>query len=1073
MFDDNNTDDAYKQTTNGRTYERVVFEGSKITIRCPHARKIMSKGAIIKSDDDEYYSEEKQYDDSNNNNNNKEEDKQNSFNIMREGDHLNKASSLLFGQQTTNPSSSDRFKAEEGGDNNLARSQVRWFRNHVPLLNLNHSTETTFTNLEPFHSSFSTGDDLRSISNKQMKFSFYPLELSNQTIRRRSELFQRLSSEQQEEKNYTDSSHFLSKLSKSFNTRENVNERERKFNNKTNIKLLHSSHKTTPYYTIMNEEEENRDFVVNESSNKQVEVNGLNNGDYFIDANSNDLVINNMARYFAGKYTCLYNGKISEILIDVIYDDYLQKASDNNLPTNQYSDDENQVKKDVEMNSKKKPRDTVGFKLKDDEQQEAHHLAEATGSSEQFNKSKSKLSSEEDFIISMPLSIDHDDDDDDDNLETHQIHLSTSSSLLVENNSQIDNNSSSIVQLNSIETTTTTTRSSTLLGSLLSTVYSPTSYQQEEEDNGSGSGPFLSNREEEKFMALQLQENSVKGQEGLIKKEGDLTLLGKKTFERGYVPEANMNGQWNEGQVNVVVHGDKEKNKYLTTTQGQQQQQKQLLQFENIDNNFKLLYSEQEEKHKKHRAPKVHLVKAETIHLNDLTKTIPGFFYTKQKLFCPIDRYLRFFTFPLDSFKSNSKLVHLDNNNHDEILYPLIKAMCDQPSSLGDSFYFQTRKSFHKRIDRQRTRLKMKRIKFGCYYLAKRLILQLLLENERLKYNQAESLSIGKVGDILEISWFEDKSELIFDETNGKQIRRANNNSLSNIKKLINGEDFTFSLLNEHNIRDDGQAFYKRETFINENQIRKQENNSFDSFDMMSNENKKWISYQYPLRGRTLEIDGVRKDNSGRHYTCALKLNLSRLKKIINLLRQITKGDRPIKWTESLSLASNDLINDKLLCDEQKQKQAPPTNSPNSSQCWRNGGKLVKRQSNTQLPENEMGNSFQTIDTSSYISNVKGEEIETIDNNKEKITFPLDGHNKLNLFAMGQNEQQQQQQAGKTNKSFSFMNKRIEFLESILTENTTSNITLNYVSQVLAKLHQEPLTIIQTFSLSVAERFGK
>lgn len=407
----------------------------------------------------------------------------------------------------------------------------------------------------------------------------------------------------------------------------------------------------------------------------------------------------------------------------------------------------------------------------------------------------------------------------------------------------------------------------------------------------------------------------------------------------------------------------------------------------------------------------VHLVKAETISPDDL-RLVPGFLYTKQQLYCPIERL----------FADNYTLHH-----QNQLLYPLVRALCpsdkSKPTTSGGDFGEQ-----------------LKRLKMKCYQVARELILSLV---------SLEGASSQSLESLLEVRWFKDGRQLEFGP-NGR-IAKGKNINLKLIDFIDQFASDSFAgrgCNNEAALSPACNQTQLKQLLGVRPEMGANISSRIDSVRPTS------------LRGRTLQLDGVRRDEAG-HYTCALRLSGSKLNNKIRHLQlqlrrqqRLSRGggrrrrrhssgsnnffapDRPIKWTRQRRQLDPASSNDKSHCDE---------TGPFS--CRRAAQIDGIRAANGQRRPAKGLDQGQTIRFTPGQESTQGQE-----NLAEKANEPLN--------------------AISENNGLSGLGRRLKLLKSILAGELGPELALNYLSEALAGL-PSPLAAIQTFSVQVTERAGK
>lgn len=379
----------------------------------------------------------------------------------------------------------------------------------------------------------------------------------------------------------------------------------------------------------------------------------------------------------------------------------------------------------------------------------------------------------------------------------------------------------------------------------------------------------------------------------------------------------------------------------------------------------------------------VHLVKTETIQAEDL-KLVPGFLYTKHRLNCPVT----------------------GQKAHREHIHPLARALCSisvnwhgPKLSAGDTD------------------------KLKCYHLVKRLVAEILggtwTESET---GQQQHRHPGDCYDpLLEVEWFKNGERLEFD-TNG----RARDISL-NLKLIDFFEQFSVTSnstgADSTNNADAGTG--NREDSIEAGTEARDVRRAAEVLEAKpSSPSRPQIKWTCPLKGRTLEIDGVRKESAGR-YTCALRLSISKLDRIIQNLQRLNEA----QWaTKRSAAAPHD--NDISSCDE-----------PSPFGCH-------ARSQDEQQSSSASGTRIESWQT---IKSPTGSNVPNLEGTPERVANNLDSI----ILAGGDSPA-----------------RRAALLESILKRTLAKKPALIYIKQLLSRLRNS-LTSIQTFSVVVSERAGK
>lgn len=332
---------------------------------------------------------------------------------------------------------------------------------------------------------------------------------------------------------------------------------------------------------------------------------------------------------------------------------------------------------------------------------------------------------------------------------------------------------------------------------------------------------------------------------------------------------------------------------------------------------------------------------------------------------------------------------------------------------------------------------------FRCYHLAWRLISMIVSESFSSERNRVSDSCDSSILDIL---WFKDGDQLEFD-TSGIEISSNLNIKLINILEQFseNADFISFSTesTQEHQREKSGEGR------IGENLTK-------------ANMSSKWIC---PLRGRTIEIDGVRKDSVGR-YTCALRMRISKLRKIIHKLYKLNRQGpfhhqyrsnhikRPSLDTSYLdgTLLEIDATarlsgNDISCCNGQDEFSIGGiTRSQQQEQQHQDGEDSIKGLFKGDVQAERAPMNIEAIKSEGSIeSNQSPKSYEEMDNVTSR--------------------------AIKTNSDHP-LTKQIAIFKSILERRFSREQWLEYMEQQFSRL-QDPLAVIQSFSLLVPERPGK
>lgn len=348
-----------------------------------------------------------------------------------------------------------------------------------------------------------------------------------------------------------------------------------------------------------------------------------------------------------------------------------------------------------------------------------------------------------------------------------------------------------------------------------------------------------------------------------------------------------------------------------------------------------------------------------------------------------------------------------------KLIYPLVRPLCPTDSRMLSN-------------------------EFRCYHLAWRLILKVVSESisssERGSPNSCDN-------SILDILWFKDDDQLDFD-TNGREKNANLNIKLINILEKFGDSAGSISLPPER-------------------QSEQNEENIVENYPSLpiSNLSTKWIC---PLRGRTIEIDGVRKDSAGR-YTCALRMKISKVREIIQKSYKLSNNNSHLHphqyghhYLRQPSLDSSSHSDRRALLEIDAANR--PSN--NDISCC-NGQdefstaileKPLKEKGGQQEPfklDAQVGKSAMNIETMKPRNSTKSNQSPKSDEEMDRVASrPI-----------------------KTNGNHP-LTKQIAVFKLILEKRFSGEQWLEYMDQQLSRL-QDPLAVIQSFSLLVAERSGK
>lgn len=417
---------------------------------------------------------------------------------------------------------------------------------------------------------------------------------------------------------------------------------------------------------------------------------------------------------------------------------------------------------------------------------------------------------------------------------------------------------------------------------------------------------------------------------------------------------------------------------------------------------------------RKHRS--VHQIKVEAIQMNDI-KLVPGFLYTKQQLYCPIGP------------NSILKRKHIIS---------LAEGLCS-----GDSASGSPSPNLGYRI--------------GCYHLAENLLLHIIGHNcssdsddmKTVAYQKKDMNEKGSsvsgidyekadqsynalyfYGPIFELVWLKDGRKLEFSSGGRGKDPKLN-------VKLINS-------LNQSNVsyRDNGRKKTNADSLsIVASKVplmigaqhgggTKLEEPDVDLKHLEEPHFPDLLGSQL-VRGRVLEIDGVRREHMGR-YTCALELNIAKLVQFTRSLRHLGELNGQIRW-------KSNLVNDNnTSCCDGEPYQPLPSAQPN----LRDKRKSRERENAHQNPSSPSEPPFSQARQTNEAS---APDLST--------SSKRDGHSSLDSGLLTPLTP-------------------IEMLRAILSVNSCCQKYLHHIERQISRL-TGPLINIQTFSLVVNDRPGK
>lgn len=453
----------------------------------------------------------------------------------------------------------------------------------------------------------------------------------------------------------------------------------------------------------------------------------------------------------------------------------------------------------------------------------------------------------------------------------------------------------------------------------------------------------------------------------------------------------------------------------------------------------------------------VHLVKSETIRAKDL-KSIPGFLYTKQRLYCPLSMSLNDF---IRAF-----------------IHPITQKLCStttKTKTVGAAAAAAALPPTTTTIEPP-TNDEAKELKSACHHASERLIYKLIIMSQQ---ESVENCSDSDTDHLFELNWFKDGVQLEFEKESGK-VKGINLN-VRMISNFSEHQFFTNSLPSSSSANEKLPVDKKERNWFNiespastidgvqktttittttntattTTTTNARKLNAKSVLDVMS-------PSECPLKGRALELDGVKRDNTGR-YTCALRFHLSKLDKIISKLQirqqhqhHHHQASSPITRTKS---ACSNTDNDKSSCHDKQSLGSSSSVSSSASEFDQNRSTSTQKE---QIEPNDLTSSESWVKKEQQ-QHQQQQHDEQNESEKKKDNHSLSERQKI-ILAKGASFIQ--------NHYHTTLTKRVALFDSILRNQPVYEKDLNYILALLAKLHN-PLATIQSFSLVVAERSGK
>lgn len=250
-----------------------------------------------------------------------------------------------------------------------------------------------------------------------------------------------------------------------------------------------------------------------------------------------------------------------------------------------------------------------------------------------------------------------------------------------------------------------------------------------------------------------------------------------------------------------------------------------------------------------------------------------------------------------------------------------------------------------------------------------------------------------------------------------------------------------------------------------------------------------------PLRGMTLEIDGIRRDNGGR-YTCALQLSLEKLADILAGLRRLNEPSSAVKWANCAhdndkSWRPRDEEREEteggVQVEEQRSWRGPRSATLSALEGPEKYEPVVVASNQKTAKSSPVGPAGDKLQGAPIFGprwpRASGAQIEPINGHEERRSrHQTPRHHGHHRHHNNKGPKQQQQPSGAPideaivlalGESMQ-LQERAHALESILNGSATSEKSLSYIKQVVLMSNSSlPLTTLQSFSLIVSERPGK
>lgn len=326
--------------------------------------------------------------------------------------------------------------------------------------------------------------------------------------------------------------------------------------------------------------------------------------------------------------------------------------------------------------------------------------------------------------------------------------------------------------------------------------------------------------------------------------------------------------------------------------------------------------------------------------------------------------------------------------------------------------------------------------KFRCYHLIWRLISRIVSES----FTGEQGVSSDCDNSILDILWFKDGNQLNFDN-NGREKKSNLNIKLINILEQFSANASLVSSPPEWQHYDEPSG-----------------DNSVENYPNLpkANLSSKWIC---PLRGRTIEIDGVGKESIGR-YTCALRMRISKLRGIIQKLYKLNRHGHSHHHPHSHYNRKLPLDSTLLEIDAARRPTNNDISCCNGLDEFSIGGNTTLRQRVKRREEGKEKEGPFKLDAQVSKVAMSTETMETENSTKSNQSPRFD-----------EEMDKVTSQPIKTNSNHP-LTKQIAIFKSILEGRFSREQWLEYMGQQLSRL-QDPLAVIQSFSLLVAERSGE